>query len=299
MLDLDLLKTFVSVVDAGGFTRAGERVHRTQSTISQQIRKLEQQLGQSLLLRQRAAREVHLTEHGERLLGYARRLVELAQEAEAMMRAPGSAGVIRLGVPEDFDVRSLMRLLGGFAQMHPAIRLDTVNGLSVELERRVAVGELDLALLKRDVNGQPALARWPETLRWVAGRELDPRRQPIPLVVFGHGCLYRDRAIHALEASGRSWRIAFTSQSLVSIQAAVSANLGISLLPSTAVQRDHRILTGRNGFAMPPPTELALIGNARMLPPAQQLLVDYLLARLRGGPRRLAQRPMRETGEAV
>lgn len=280
MLDLDLLRTFVSVVDAGGFTRAGERVHRTQSTISQQIRKLEAQLGQPLLLRQRAGREVHLTEHGERLLGYARRLVELAQEAAAVMQSPASASVIRLGVPEDFDVRTLMKLLGGFAMRHPAIRLDTVNGLSAELARRVAAGELDLALLKRDADGQPALARWPETLRWVAGKELDPRVDPVPLVVFGHGCLYRNRAIHAIEASGRSWRIAFTSQSLVSIQAAVAANLGVSLLPSTAVQRDHRVLTGRAGFAAAPSTELALVAGARMLPPAQRALADYLVERM-------------------
>lgn len=280
MLDLELLRTFVSVVDAGGFTRAGERVHRTQSTISQQIRKLEGQLGQPLLLRQRAGREVHLTEHGERLLGYARRLVELAQEAAAVMQSPASADVIRLGVPEDFDVRSLMALLGGFAARHPTIRLDTVNGLSVELGRRVIAGELDLALLKRDADGQPALARWPETLRWVAGKELDLRDDPVPLVVFGHGCLYRNRAIHAIEASGRSWRIAFTSQSLVSIQAAVAANLGVSLLPSTAVQRDHRVLTGRTGFAPAPPTELALIGATRLLPPSQRALADYLVERM-------------------
>jgi DNA-binding transcriptional LysR family regulator len=283
MLDLELLKTFVSVVDAGGFTRAGERVNRTQSTVSQQIRKLEEQLDQPLLLRQRAGKAVHLTEQGERLLGYARRLVELAQEAEALMRMRGAVGAIRLGVPEDFDVQRLVALLSGFAERHPGIRLDTLNGLSVDLQRKIAERDLDLALVKRDAGSGPALARWPEKLHWVAGTALALRQDPLPLLVFGHGCLYRNRAIHAIESSGRRWRIAFTSQSLPSIQAAVSANLGISLLPSTAVQPDHRVLTGRAGFAAPPPTELALIGAARLLPTAQQALVDYLVERLPAG----------------
>lgn len=286
MLDLELLKTFVSVVDAGGFTRAGERVHRTQSTVSQQIRKLEAQWEQPLLLRQRAGKSVALTEAGERLLGYARRLVDLAREAETVMQGGGHAGVIRLGVPDDFDVKRLIPLLSGFAARHPAIRLDTVNGLSVDLHNRIARQELDLALLKRDADGAPVLLRRPERLKWVVGRQFALQSDPVPLVVFGHGCLYRDRAIHALETSGRAWRIAFTSQSLVSIQAAVAANLGLSLLPATAVQDDHLVLGARAGLPAPPPTELALVGNARLLTPAQQALVDYLDEKLPARGRR-------------
>jgi DNA-binding transcriptional LysR family regulator len=119
----------------------------------------------------------------------------------------------------------------------------------------------------------------------VAGLDFDARIEPLPLVVFEQGCLYRNRAIHAIEASGRQWRVAFTSASLVSIQAAVAANLGISMLPSTAVQRGHRVLDGNAGFAAPPPTELALIAAARLLPTAQQTLVAYLAEALGGQPR--------------
>lgn len=289
MLDLELLKTFVSVVDAGGFTRAGERVHRTQSTVSQQIRKLEAQLAQPLLLRQRAGRSIALTEAGERLLGYARRLVDLAREAESVMQTGGYGGVIRLGVPDDFDVKRLIPLLAGFAARYPAIRLDTVNGLSVELSNRIARQELDLALLKRDADGSPVLLRRPETLKWVVGKQFSLDTDPVPLVVFGHGCLYRERAIHALESAGRGWRIAFTSQSLVSIQAAVAANLGLSLLPATAVQDDHRVVGPRAGLPAPPPTELVLVGGARLLPPAQQALVDYLEEKLPARSRRVGR----------
>ena len=309
MFDLHLLKTFVSVVDSGGFTSAGERVHRTQSTVSQQIRKLETHVGRPLLLRRRAGGDLRLTEDGERLLGYARRLVVLAEEAEAVMRPGGTGGVVRLGVPEDFDVNRLLGLLSGFARLHPAIRLDTGNGLSFELLASLEAGDLDLALIKRDAGAGTALASWPERLCWVAGRNADTagwgledepssegaasgegplnrakKNEPVPLVLFPLGCIYRNRAVHALESAGRSWRVAFSSRGLAGIQAAVSAGLGISLLPISAVLPDHRVLReeaknarGRNSpFGPVPPTELALVARTRPLPPPHRPLVAYL-----------------------
>lgn len=280
MFDLELLKTFVCVVDAGGFTRAGERVNRTQSTVSQQIRKLEEQVARPLLLRQRAGKSIQLTEDGERLLGYARRLVGLAQEASVMMQASATQQVIRLGVPDDFDVNRLIPLLTDFARRFPSVRLDTLNGLSIELQAQLETRELDLALIKRRAGDGVALAAWPEQLHWVAGRQLDLGLGSLPLVVFAQGCLYRDHAIHSLEACGRDWHIAFASQSLISIQAAVSANLGISLLPATALQNDHCVLKDIPGLDAPPPTELALVSAKRLLPLAQQHLVDYLIEQL-------------------
>src|SRR6201987_3738522 len=100
MLDLELLRSFVSVVDAGGFTRAGERVHRTQSTVSQQIRRLEEALGRELIPRK--GRQAPPTEEGERLLSYARRILALAAEARDVVARPAGEGVVRLGLPEDF-----------------------------------------------------------------------------------------------------------------------------------------------------------------------------------------------------
>ena len=107
MLDLELLRSFVSVVDAGGFTRAGERVHRTQSTVSQQIKRLEDDIGQPLL--HRNGKEVTPTEAGERLLSYARRLLALAEEARDVLRQPGNEGAIRLGIPEDIAAYRLTK----------------------------------------------------------------------------------------------------------------------------------------------------------------------------------------------
>jgi len=278
MLDLDLLRSFVSVVDAGGFTRAGERVHRTQSTVSQQIRRLEDALGRELV--HRNGRQATPTEEGERLLSYARRILALADEARDVVARPAGEGVVRLGIPEDFAAYRLPELLSEFARARPGLRLDVRCGLSTRLARDLERGELDLALYKRDaVDGGTAIATWPERLHWVASRRhpvgahvppkwLPVRREghapmdingAVPLAVFEQGCLYRNRAIHALEAAARPWHVAYTSPNLPGIQAAVSAGLGVSILPDVAILDGHRVLGRRDGFPPIPNTELALV----------------------------------------
>ena len=273
-MDLDLLKSFVAVAEAGSFTRAGERVHRTQSTVSQQIRKLEGHLGRQLLNRDRAAGAVLPTEHGEALLVYARRLLAIAAEARDSML--DAVDVVRLGVPEDFAGHRLTDLLAGFARGHERIRLDTLSGLSADLETMLRRGTIDLALVKRRPAEAACLARWPERLVWVAGRQADIAVEPVPLAVFPHNCRYRTSAIEALEAVGKRWRIAYASQGLIGIQAAVASGLAISLLSEAAVLDDHRRLIATDGFPEPPASELALIsGSGPMLSPVR-LLAAFL-----------------------
>src|SRR3954449_12644020 len=133
MLDLELLRSFVSVVDAGGFTRAGERVHRTQSTVSQQIKRLEDDVGQPLL--DRTGKNVTPTEAGERLLSYARRLLSLADEARDVLARPADGGVVRLGIPEDFAAYRLTKLLANCTRSRRGLRLDVRADQSVHLRR--------------------------------------------------------------------------------------------------------------------------------------------------------------------
>src|SRR5271167_392201 len=168
MLDLELLKSFVSVVDAGGFTRAGERVHRTQSTVSQQIKRLEEDIGQILL--HRNGKDVTPTEAGERLLSYARRLLSLAEEARDVMAQPGHEGAVRLGIPEDFAAYRLAKLLASFSRSHPSLRMDVRADQSVYLRRDLERGEIDLALVKRDANEKGGIAVWPERVHWITSR---------------------------------------------------------------------------------------------------------------------------------
>jgi DNA-binding transcriptional LysR family regulator len=276
MLDLDLLKTLVCVVDERSFTRAAERVHRTQSTVSQQILRLEDNVGQLLLLRDRTGKNVTPTEHGEMLAAYARRLLAIAQEAEEALASPAVAAPLRLGVPEDFDARRLTAILSGYQATAPQVRLDTVSGMSADLQRGLAAGTIDMALLKREPGSGPCLACWPESLVWVAGAQALPVGDGVPLALFPQGCIYRLRAIRALEKAGKRWRIAFGSHSLSGIQAAVSAGLGISVLPSSALLAEHRVLGPADGFAALPASELALVAAALPLGAAQRGLADYL-----------------------
>ncbi len=275
MLDLELLRSFVSVVDAGGFTRAGERVHRTQSTVSQQIKRLEEDLGQLLL--HRDGREVKPTEAGERLLSYARRLLSLAEEARDVLRQPGNEGAVKLGIPEDFAAYRLAKLLGAFSRSHPGLRLDVRADQSIYLKRDLERGELDLALLKRDAGETGAIAVWPERVHWVTSRShpIDPKVPSVPLIGFPAGCLYRARAIRALESAARAWHMSYTSSSLAGIQAAVAAGMGLSILSEMSIQADHRVLTAKDGFAPISKTEVALMA-APGAGPATLRLADRL-----------------------
>jgi DNA-binding transcriptional LysR family regulator len=272
MLDLDLLRSFVSVVDTGGFTRAGERVHRTQSTVSQQIRRLEETLGYPLL--RRNGKQATPTEQGERLLSYSRRILALEQEARDVVARPAGDGIVRLGIPEDFAAYRLTELLSDFARSRPGLRLDVRCGLSVQTRRTLDNGDLDLALYKRDAGESGGVAAWPERLQWVTSRRhpVDFDRDPLPLVMSEQGCLYRYRMIHAVESAGRAWHTAYTSPNLPGIQAAVSAGLGISILPDVAILADHhRVLEPADGFPDITNTEIALVVAADASPATRRL----------------------------
>ena len=276
MLDLELLRSFISVVDTGGFTSAGERVHRTQSTVSQQIRRLEETLGYPLL--HRNGKQATPTEQGERLLSYSRRILALEQEARDVLARPTGEGIIRLGIPEDFAAYRLTELLSNFTRSRPGLRLDVQCGLSVQNRRALERGELDLALYKRDAGERGGIASWPERLRWITSRKhpIAFDRDPLPLVMSDQGCLYRKRMIHATESAGRAWHIAYTSPNLAGIQAAVSAGLGVSILSEVAILPEHRVLKASEGFPTVTNTEMALVA-APDASPATRSLADALV----------------------
>lgn len=261
MLDVDLavLRTFVSVAEAGGFTSAGVRVHRTQSTISLQIRKLEESVGRRLL--HRSARSVALTADGERLLTYARRILALADDASALFTGPLQE-VVRLGVPEDYAVEDLPRLLADFTARHPEVLLEVRCDLSVRLIADLDNGDLDLTLIKQTDALRPAIATSPDPLVWAAGPgvRLDPAA-PLPLVVFPQGCVYRNLGIHELARHGRPWRIAYSSASLMGVLAAVRAGLGISMMAERGLPADFQRLGPADGLPALPDGYLALFAR--------------------------------------
>jgi DNA-binding transcriptional LysR family regulator len=273
MLDLELLKTFVCVVDEGSFTRAAERVHRTQSTVSQQVRKLEETVGHALLLRDRTGQNISVTEHGELLIHYARRLLTLSSQAVEALASDVDLEILRIGVPEDFDARRMATILAGFNRQQPQARLETISGMSTDLKQKLVSGDIDIALVKRELDGGPSWAAWPEELVWVKSPQTDANQNVLPLALFPQGCIYRQRAIRLLDVAQRPWRIAFGSHSLTGIQAAVACGLGISVLPASAVLPEHSVCTDLPPL---PPTELALISRESSLSGLQRSLVDFL-----------------------
>jgi DNA-binding transcriptional LysR family regulator len=286
MPDLDLLHSFVAVVDAGGFTRAGERMHRTQSTISQQIRKLEQQLGCDLFRRE--GRKALLTEDGERLLGYARRILALSSELRDTVGRTARVEAVRLGVPDDFAVPALTGIISAFARTRPDVRLSVCCALSCGLSVSLAQAELDVVLLKREPGAGPCVAAWPERLHWVGSRQaLAGPDEPVRLVARPAGCLYRARAIHALERAGRRWRIVYESPNLPGIQAALRGGLGVALLDEPGIEDAATVLD--DAFPAVAPTELALIVRAGAPEAARELA--GLLHRFCGADRQLENHP--------
>ncbi|AZD05706.1 LysR family transcriptional regulator [Pseudomonas chlororaphis] len=261
MFDPVLLRSFVAVVDCANFTRAAERLHLTQSTVSQQVRRLEESLDCQLL--DRDQRRVVATAEGERLLGYARRILALNEEASDVLLHQQSEGVLRLGVPEDFAAERLMPLLSRFGQDHPGVRLEVTSGLGPELTRLYRRGEFDLLLVKQMGASDDCLASWPEPLCWVDSRATPAfGRDPLPLVAFPVGGLYRHEMLHHLEVGGWRWRIGYSSASLASVCSAVAAGLGISLLPVRVVGAGHRVLDAASGLPDIQGVRLALYGSS-------------------------------------
>ncbi|WP_097306753.1 LysR family transcriptional regulator [Pseudomonas chlororaphis] len=261
MFDPVLLRSFVAVVDCANFTRAAERLHLTQSTVSQQVRRLEESLDCQLL--DRDQRRVVATAEGERLLGYARRILALNEEASDVLLHQQSEGVLRLGVPEDFAAERLMPLLSRFGQDHPGVRLEVTSGLGPELTRLYRRGEFDLLLVKQMGASDDCLGSWPEPLCWVDSRATPAfGRDPLPLVAFPVGGLYRHEMLHHLEVGGWRWRIGYSSASLASVCSAVAAGLGISLLPARVVAAGHRVLDAASGLPDIQGVRLALYGRS-------------------------------------
>lgn len=257
-IDMDLLRTFVTLVDLGGFTRAGEALGRSQPAISLQMKRLEEMVGAALL--RRDAREVGLTADGETLMVYARRILCLNDEALAALGpARGGAGV-RLGIPNDFAALLLPMVLGRFAGDAGdtgAVKVSVACELSHVLLDRLAAGTLDVVVaMHRDPVAPPAamLRAWTERLVWVGSGESSIASQsPLPLVAYPDGCAYRRAMLRALDLADRPWRIVFESPSLGAIQAAIQAGLGVT------VTAERTMPPGL--FPMPPACGLPGLGD--------------------------------------
>lgn len=275
-LDLDLLRTFVTIADTGGFTRAGDQLGRTQSAISLQVKRLEDMIGRTVF--ERSSRALRLTTDGERLLSHARQMLRLNDEALADMLEPDVAGLVRLGVPEDFATVHLPTVLAAFTAAHPRVELEVTCDLTLNLLDRFRTGDFDLVLVKREPAAPLRGVRvWREPLVWV-GRDRSGVADlaSVPLIVSPQPCVYRKRAIEALEEAGKRWRIAYTSTSLTGTQAAVKAGLGVTVLPREMVPSHLAALGRDSGLPELDETEIALIEAAAPSPTAH-LFAEHII----------------------
>ena len=277
-LDSDLLRTFVTIADAGGFTRAAQLVHRTQSAVSMQMKRLEENVGKPLF--ERDGRSVVLTLEGETLLGYARRILKLQDEVIASLNRPDMVGLVRIGTPDDYVARFLPPVLARFAQAYPHIQVEVRCEPSALLTEALDNGELDLTLITCDSDavGDQILRREP-TVWACSERHFAQERNPLPLALFQKGCFLRNWAIRALDDMERSYRVAYTSPSLTGVLAAVSAGLAVTVLGESILPPGIRVLTAEEGFPPFPPANIVL----RRAPRQKSKVIDCLAQHLAEG----------------
>jgi DNA-binding transcriptional LysR family regulator len=231
--DLDVLRSLTVGIELGSFARAADRLGRSTSAVSAQLKKLEEHVGAPIL--RKSGRGMVLTPTGEVLLGYARRLLELNEEAAHAVRGADLKGEVRLGVQEDFAERLLTDVLGSFARAHPRVRVEARLARNAELLEQVELGRLDLALAWGDGGKATAHTRSVGKLAmcWIGAAASAPTHHgsgdPIPLAALEAPCRMRSAAIAALDRVRIPWRVAFTSQSLSGVWAAVAAGLGVTV----------------------------------------------------------------------
>jgi DNA-binding transcriptional LysR family regulator len=276
-LPTDLLRTFVTVVECGNMTKASERLLRGQSAISMQVKRLEDLMQCRLL--NRSKQGIALTIEGSQFFQDAIAMLRVNDEICARFLEEDVSGVVRIGAPEDFATVHLPSILSKFTQTYPNATLEVTCELTMELLEDFNKGKLDLALVKQEPgDASVGLQIWREPLVWVSADSVSiSKMQTVPLACAPNPCVYRQRAIGALETYGRDWREAYICTSLAGTLAAVRAGLGVAVLPKEMVPNDLRVVNvEKAGLPSLRATEMALI-EADNLSKAASKLRDYIV----------------------
>ncbi|WP_434616666.1 LysR substrate-binding domain-containing protein [Azospirillum sp. B2RO_4] len=282
-LDTDLLRAFVAVADSASFTRAGERLGRTQAAVSQQVRRLEDTVGKRVF--ERDTHGVRMTRDGEVLLAYARRMLTLNDEVLALMHRSPTVASVRIGTPDDYATMLLPEILARFNAAYPDVMVEVVCDNSPDLVAEIDKGRYDLALVTRHAGEAGGELVRREPVAWVAP-PLDPvpppghrpveSLDPLPLALFPKGCVVRDLAVAALDGIGRDWRVAFTSKSVVAVHGAVMGGLGVTAMETCTVPPSLRRIGAAEGFPGLPDVDIALHRARGTAPKPVRLLADAI-----------------------
>jgi DNA-binding transcriptional LysR family regulator len=256
LYDTALLRTFVAVCDSGSFTKAAAEVNLTQSAVSLHVKRLEDQVGSRLIVRN--VRGLRLTEQGEVLLSYARRILALYKEAERHL-GRDTGGLIRIGVPEYFDLHTLSSLLGQFSARYPAVKTQIELGLGPEISALVDEGELDLAIVSCEIREGDGVPLCRERRVWAAGQSFKlAADEPAPLALYPPFCRWRQLALEELDKAGRAWTVVIQSTGTAGILAALDAGLAVTNLPEFNLPQSLKALGAETALPKLPDFEFVL-----------------------------------------
>jgi DNA-binding transcriptional LysR family regulator len=285
-LDLDLARCFVSVVESGGFTLASKHLHLTQAAVSLKIQRLEELLSRRLFIR--TTKPLELTLDGEVVLGYARRLLNLNQEMLQRLSAPSTVDVLRLGIVHHFGYQFLPVWLSEFKETWPNLRLITDAGLNAELLKGLGEDRFDLVIASAGYVATSEHKMAPlvrerylqtEPLVWVQAEksQINPRKEPLPLVMFGPHCQFRPVCLEALQKAARAWEIVFDGGSLSTVQSAVKADLGLTILGLSSIISGIKIVGEPEGLPPLPKINLAMYSRESSSEPLVERLASFLV----------------------
>ncbi|QND51574.1 LysR family transcriptional regulator [Phyllobacterium sp. 628] len=273
-LDLDLLRTFVTVVETGSLSAAAPRIGRSQSAVSMQMQRLEQAVGKQLLIRNPRSVEPNLA--GESFLNYARRLLRLSDEAWANVTRPEETGSVRLGVPDDYAAFLLPPVLSRFAAEHPLVTVELVCEQSTSLVKAVDEDRVNLAIVTRGAT-QPLEVIRRERLIWVASpTHVAWENDPLPIALFEPGCAARMNVLDALGDADRSYRCTYSSASLLGLIAVVQAGLAVAALAACSVPSTLRVIGENEGLPPLRDLEIGIMRSPGVSSPAIDRLDDFL-----------------------
>jgi DNA-binding transcriptional LysR family regulator len=273
VLDPDLLKAFVAVADHRSFTRAAAMLNRTQSAVSMQIKRLEDRLGVALFHRTKV--NVDLSTAGEGLLGYARRILTLNEEAVGRLREHKVEGTVRLGVMDDYGTLVVPPLLASFVAGFPLIHIEMETGLTCTMPDRLGEA-FDLVIaMHPEGRGEGQFLRREQAV-WAAGpHQALEEFDPLPVALYPPGCLFRKWAMEALDAAKRPWRLAFVSHSQAAVESIVAQGLAVTVVKAGTFPGRLRALSHEDGMPTLPAADIRL-HRATNLSPAASLLADHL-----------------------
>ncbi|MBX3598666.1 MAG: LysR family transcriptional regulator [Rhizobiaceae bacterium] len=274
-LDLDQLHTFVTIADTGSFTRTAAEVHRTQSAVSMQMRRLEERIGKPLF--EKDGRTNRLTEDGEKLLVYARRMIRLNREILAAFDDNSLEGHIRIGTPDDYADRFLPEIMARFSRSNPRVELSVVCEPTPGLREQIRNGLLDIAIVTHNEERGPSEIVRTEPLLWVTSPNHNVHEEtPLPVAFGRPNCIWRRAGTDMLEQMGREYRVLFTSFSATVIAASVLSGLAVSVLPECALRPGMRVLTEADGFGQLPECKIGILRGKTEHPALVEALARHI-----------------------